>query len=136
MQKVIKMFTSKIISWLLLLNVAEVKKRTKRKIDGFTKKMMIAESEITDCLEQEVKSKIGNIFVNKKVLEEYSVKINNIHPYFCEHYKEKVQVDRNGYEYILFRIDAYFTEYLLAVKINEKNILAETSSLRTKEKKH
>ena len=130
------MFTSKIISWLLLLNVAEVKKRTKRKIDGFTKKMMIAESEITDCLEQEVKSKIGNIFVNKKVLEEYSVKINNIHPYFCEHYKEKVQVDRNGYEYILFRIDAYFTEYLLAVEINEKNILTETSSLRTKEKKH
>ena len=130
------MFTSKIISWLLLLNVAEVKKRTKRKIDGFTKKMMIAESEITDCLEPEVKSKIGNIFVNKKVLEEYSVKINNIHPYFCEHYKEKVQVDRNGYEYILFRIDAYFTEYLLAVEINEKNILTETSSLRTKEKKH
>ena len=130
------MFTSKIISWLLLLNVAEVKKRTKRKIDGFTKKMMIAESEITDCLEQEVKSKIGNIFVNKKVLEEYSVKINNIHPYFCEHYKENVQVDRNGYEYILFRIDAYFTEYLLAVEINEKNILTETSSLRTKEKKH
>ena len=130
------MFTSKIISWLLLLNVAEVKKRTKRKIDGFTKKMMIAESEITDCLEQEVKSKIGNIFVNKKVLEEYSVKINNIHPYFCEHYKEKVQVDRNGYEFILFRIDAYFTEYLLAVEINEKNILTETSSLRTKEKKH
>ena len=130
------MFTSKIISWLLLLNVAEVKKRTKRKIDGFTKKMMIAESEITDCLEQEVKSKIGNIFVNKKVLEEYSVKINNIHPYFCEHYKEKVQVDRNGYEYILFRIDAYFTEYLLGVEINEKNILTETSSLRTKEKKH
>ena len=130
------MFTSKIISWLLLLNVAEVKKRTKRKIDGFTKKMMIAESEITDCLEQEVKSKIGNIFVNKKVLEEYSVKINNIHPHFCEHYKEKVQVDRNGYEYILFRIDAYFTEYLLAVEINEKNILTETSSLRTKEKKH
>ena len=130
------MFTSKIISWLLLLNVAEVKKRTKRKIDGFTKKIMIAEYEITDCLEQEVKSKIGNIFVNKKVLEEYSVKINNIHPHFCEHYKEKVQVDRNGYEYILFRIDAYFTEYLLAVEINEKNILTETSSLRTKEKKH
>ena len=80
---------------------------------------MIAESEITDCLEHKVKSKIENIFVNKKVLEEYSIKINNIHPYFCEHYKEKVQVNRNGYEYILFRIDAYFTEYLLAVEFNE-----------------
>ena len=111
-------------------------KKNQKKDRWIYKKMMIAESEITDCLEQEVKSKIGNIFVNKKVLEEYSVKINNIHPYFCEHYKEKVQVDRNGYEYILFRIDAYFTEYLLAVEINEKNILTETSSLRTKEKKH
>ena len=84
---------------------------------------MIAESEITHCLEHEVKSKIENIFVNKKVLEEYSIRINNIHPYFCEHYKEKVQVNRNGYEYILFRVDAYFTEYLLAVEFNEKKHL-------------
>ena len=33
---------------------------------------------------------------------------------------KKIQVDKNGCEYILFRIDAYFSEYSLAVKIDEK----------------
>ena len=78
------MFTSKIMQWLLLLNIAEVKKRGERKIDGSRKKLIIPESEIPECLEHEVKSNIGNIFVNKKVLEEYSVKIYKIDPCFCE----------------------------------------------------
>ena len=81
---------------------------------------MIPESEIPECPEHEVKSKIGNIFVNEKILEEYSVKIYEIDPYFYEHYRKKIQVDENGREYILFRIDVYFTEYLLAVEIDEK----------------
>ena len=81
---------------------------------------MIPESEIPECPEHEVKSKIGNIFANKKVLEEYSVKIYKIDPYFCGHYKEKIQVDKNWCEYILFRIDVYFTKYLLAIEIEEK----------------
>ena len=34
--------------------------------------------------------------------------------------EKKIQVDENGYEYILFRIDVYFTEYLLAVEADEK----------------
>ena len=34
--------------------------------------------------------------------------------------KKKIQVDNNGKEYILFRIDIYFTEYCLAVEIDEK----------------
>ena len=33
---------------------------------------------------------------------------------------KKIQVDNNGKEYILFRIDVYFTEYCLAVEIDEK----------------
>ena len=38
---------------------------------------------------------------------------------------------------MLFRIDVYFTEYLLAVQIDEKAlILTETLFLRTKDKKH
>ena len=82
---------------------------------------MIPESEISECPEHEVKSKIGNIFLNGKILEEYSVKIYKTDPYFYEHYKEKIQVDKNMREYILFRIDIYFTEYLLAVEIDEKN---------------
>ena len=32
----------------------------------------------------------------------------------------RIQVAENGCPYILFRIDVYFTEYLLAVEIDEK----------------
>ena len=55
----------------------------------------------------------------KKILEEYSVKIYDIDPYFYEHYKEKIQVDKNRCEYIFFRIDVCFTAYLSAVEIDE-----------------
>ena len=51
----------------------------------------------------------------------YSVRIYKTDPYFCEDYKEKIQADKNGCEYILFRIDNYFTEYLFAIEIDEKN---------------
>ena len=81
---------------------------------------MIPDFEISKCPEHEVKSKIGTIFVNEKILEEYSVKIYEIDPYFYEHYKQKIQTDKNECEYILFRIDVYFTEYFLAVEIDEK----------------
>ena len=97
---------------------------------------MIPESEIPQCLEHEVKSKIGNIFANKKILEEHSVKIYKIDPYICEHYTEKIQVEKNGYEYILLRIDVYFTKYLLAVEIDKKSMLTQTLFLRRKDKNH
>ena len=77
-------------------------------------------SEISECLEHEVKSKIGNIFVNQKILEEYSGKIYEIDSYFYEHYRKKIQVDENGRKYILLRIDIYFTKYPLAIEIDEK----------------
>ena len=53
---------------------------------------MIADSEIKECSEYKVKSKIGNIFVNEKILEEYSVKIYEIDPYFYEHYRKKYKL--------------------------------------------
>ena len=34
---------------------------------------------------------------------------------------KKVQTDKNRCEYILFIIDVYFTDYFLAVEINEKD---------------
>ena len=40
---------------------------------------------------------------------------------FYEHHKEKIKVDKNGCECILFRIDVYFTEYFLAVEIDEQH---------------
>ena len=81
---------------------------------------MILDFEIFKCPEHNVKSKIGTIFVNEKILEEYSVKIYETDPYFYEHYRKKIQTDENGIEYILFRIDIYFTEYFLAIEIDEK----------------
>ena len=33
---------------------------------------------------------------------------------------KKIQVDKNGLKYILFRIDIYYGEYSLAVEIDEK----------------
>ena len=54
------------------------KKKGKRKINGFP-----------ECPEHAVKSKIGDIFVNEKLLEEYSVKIDEIDPYLYEHYSKK-----------------------------------------------
>ena len=34
--------------------------------------------------------------------------------------EKKIRTDENGREYILFRIDVYFTKYFLAVEIDEK----------------
>ena len=81
---------------------------------------MIADYEISVSIEHVAKSKIGTIFANEKILEEYSVKIYEIDPYFYEHYNKQIQVDNNGRKYILFRIDVYFTKYSLAVEIDEK----------------
>ena len=82
---------------------------------------MIPDSEIPKCPKFEVKSKIGKLFMNEIIFDEYSVKIYEIDPYFYGHYKEKIKVDKNERKYILFRIDVYFTEYFLAVEIDEQN---------------
>ena len=71
-------------------------------------------------IEHKVKSKIVIIFVNEDIREEYSVKIYEIDLYFSENYKKRIQVDKNGQQYILFRIDIYFTKYCLAIEIDEK----------------
>ena len=85
------------------------KTRGIRAIDGFRNKLMIPDSEIPKCLEFEAKSKIGKIFKKHNPLEEYSVKIYEIDSYFYKHYeKKKMQVDKNGCKYILFRIDVLF----------------------------
>ena len=53
---------------------------------------------------------------------------------------KKIQVDKNGCEYILFRIDVYFSEYSLAVEIDEKghtdrDFIFEEKRQKTFEKK-
>ena len=64
------------------------KTRDIRAIDGFRKKLMIPDSEISKCPEFEAKSKIGNIFKKHNPLEEYSVKIYEIDSYFCKYYEK------------------------------------------------
>ena len=59
-----------------------------RSAEGFRQKLYIPDHEIYVSIEHKVKSKIGTIFVNEKILEEYSVKIYEIDPYFSEHYKK------------------------------------------------
>ena len=101
---------------------------------------MTPDYEISVSIEHEVKSKIGTIFVNEKILEEYSVRIYEIEPLFLWALQKKIQVDNNDQEYILFRIDIYFTEYFLAVEIDEKgqtdrDLIFEEKGQKTLEKK-
>ena len=91
-----------------------------RAINGFRKNVMIPDSEIPKCPEFEAKSKIGKIFKKHNPLEECSVRIYEIDPYFYKSYEKNIQVDKNGCKYILFRIDVYFCEFLLAVEIDGK----------------
>ena len=111
MQKTTKKFMSKMMLWILLLNAAEMKKkRDERKIDGFTKKLMIPDSEISECPEHEVLSKIGNIFVNEKTLEEYSVRVCKTDFYFYEHYRKKYKLMKMG-------VNIYYLE-LMSILLN------------------
>ena len=52
---------------------------------------MISDHEIEHVvsIEHVVKSKIGKIFVNEDILEQKSVRIYEIDPYFSENYKKK-----------------------------------------------
>ena len=110
---------SEITSWLLSLNVAELKKKTWKK-NRWIQKEKIPESEISACPEHKVKSKIGNILLNEKILEEYRVRIYEIDPYLYKYCEELIKVDENGGDYILFGIDNYLPEHRFAVEINEK----------------
>ena len=72
--------------------IVEVKKRDIRSADGFRKKLMIPDYKISVSIEHKVKSKIGTIFVNEDILEEYSVKIYEIHLYFSGNYEKKYKL--------------------------------------------
>ena len=94
------------------------KTRGIRAIDGFRKKLMVLDSQIPKCPEFEVKSKIGKIFKDHNPL---LLKLMKLILIFINIMKKKIQVDKNGCRYILFRIDVYFNKFLLAVEIDEKD---------------
>ena len=83
---VTNLFLLKILSWHII-NHCRGEKRGIRAIDGFRKKLM-PDHQILKSIEHKVKSKIGKIFVNEDTLEEKSVRIYEIDPYFSEHYKK------------------------------------------------
>ena len=58
------------------------KKRGVRAIDGLRKTLMIPDSKVPECPKTEFKSKIGELFMTEKILEEYSVKIYEIDGFF------------------------------------------------------
>ena len=49
---------------------------------------------------------------------------------------KKIQVDNNDQEYVLFRIDIYFTEYFQQQKLMKKFILTDTLFLKKRDKRH
>ena len=83
-----------------------MKKRRIRAIDRLRKQLIIPDHEITKCPEHEVKSKLGNIFVNEEILDKYSVKIYEIDSYFYEHYNRKynltIRVKNTNYLKLIF----------------------------------
>ena len=60
------------------------------------KKLMIPDSEFPKCPELEAKSKICKIFKKHNPLEEYSVRIYKIDPYFYKHYEKKYKLIKMG----------------------------------------
>ena len=70
-------------------------------------------------IEHKVKSEIGTIFVNEKILENILLRFMKL-IFILVSIIKKIQVDSNGQQYILFRIVIYFTKRCLAVEIDEK----------------
>ena len=112
------------------------KTRGIRAIDGFRNKLMIPDSEIPKCPEFEVKSKIGKIFKKHNPLEEYSVKIYEIDPYFYEHYEKKYKLIKMGVNIYYLELIFILVNVFQQQKLMKKDILTETLFLKKKDKKH
>ena len=67
-----------------IINHCKGEKRGIRAIYGFRRQLFIPDHETYKSIEHKVKSKIGTIFVNEDILEEYSVRIYEIDLYFSE----------------------------------------------------
>ena len=112
------------------------KTRGIRAIDGFRKKIMIPDSEIPKCPEFEVKSKIGKIFKKHNPLEEYSVKIYEIDPYFYKHYEKKYKLIKMGVNIYYLELMFILINFYQQQKLMKKGILTEIFFLRKKHQKH
>ena len=84
-----KVFVNNTIMTKIIKHCGGEKKRGIKAINGFREKLYIPDYEISESIEHKIKSKIGRIFVNDDILEEYSVKICETDPYFSENYEKK-----------------------------------------------
>ena len=74
------------------------------------KKLEVPDFKISVCSEFAVKSKIGKIFKKHNLIEQYSVRIYEIDPYFYEHYEKKYKLIKMG-------VNIYYLE-LMFISIN------------------
>ena len=68
----------------------------------------------------QARSTIMDIFKSFNPLKDHHVKFYEFDSCYLERYKEKIQVHKNDREYILFKIDIYFSDYDLVVDIDGK----------------
>ena len=71
---------------------------------------MIPDSETPECPEFDVRSTIRKIFDIEDILEEYSVRIYKIYPYFFEHYKKK---KKKKYRLMKMVANTYYLELII-----------------------
>ena len=76
--------------------------------NDFLKKIVIPDLEISECTEHEVKSKIENICQWKKYSNNIWFQFMKLILIFMSITEKKIQVDENGWKYILLRIDVCF----------------------------
>ena len=70
---------------------------------------MIPDSETPECPEFDVRSTIRKIFDIEDILEEYSVRIYKIDPYFYEHYNNK----KKKYRLMKMVANTYYLELII-----------------------
>ena len=75
--------------------------------------------QISESIEHKVRPKIGKIFVNEVHLKNILLRFTKF-IFILVKIVKKIQDDKNGQQYILLRIDIYFTKYCLAIEIDEK----------------
>ena len=96
---------------------------------------MIPDSEISECPEHEVLSKIGNIFVYEKILEEYSVRVCKTDFYFYEHYRKKYKLMKMGVNIYYLELMSILLNISQLQKLMKNVMLTVTLFLRRKDKK-
>ena len=97
------------------------KKRGERKIDGLRKKKRFLNLGFQNAQNTMSNQKQETYLSMKKFVKNIVVKIYKTDPYFYEHYEKKSKVDKNGHNYIPFKIDVYFSEYDLDVETDGKS---------------